>query len=95
MPGARVIAFSGQVAAQMLEMRRTWDPDGVPVNRALAEAIGAYLQQPLAKCQVRRFADMEIFVEIQENVRGEDVPRVMEAGDVLALQASEGSAWAW
>ncbi len=42
-------------------------------NRPLAEAIAAYLSQPLAKCQVRRFADMEIFVEIQENVRGEDV----------------------
>jgi len=41
-------------------------------NRALTEAIAAYLGQPLAKCQVRRFADMEIFVEIQENVRGED-----------------------
>jgi ribose-phosphate pyrophosphokinase len=42
-------------------------------NRPLAEAIAAYLNQPLAQCQVRRFADMEIFVEIQENVRGEDV----------------------
>ena len=42
-------------------------------NRPLAEAIGAYLGQPLARCQVRRFADMEVFVEIQENVRGEDV----------------------
>ena len=42
-------------------------------NRPLAEAIAAYLQQPLTRCQVRRFADMEIFVEIQENVRGEDV----------------------
>ncbi len=42
-------------------------------NRPLAEAISAYLNIPLAKCQVRRFADMEIFVEIQENVRGEDV----------------------
>ena len=42
-------------------------------NRALAEAIGAYLGVPLARCQVRRFADMEVFVEIQENVRGEDV----------------------
>jgi len=41
-------------------------------NRALTEAIAAYLGMPLAKCQVRRFADMEIFVEIQENVRGED-----------------------
>jgi ribose-phosphate pyrophosphokinase len=42
-------------------------------NRPLAEAICAYLQVPLARCQVRRFADMEVFVEIQENVRGEDV----------------------
>ena len=41
-------------------------------NRALSEAIAAYLGLPLAKCQVRRFADMEIFVEIQENVRGLD-----------------------
>jgi ribose-phosphate pyrophosphokinase len=42
-------------------------------NRPLAEAIAAYLKTPLAKCIVRRFADMEIFVEVQENVRGEDV----------------------
>src|SRR5918997_255075 len=42
-------------------------------NRALAEAIGAYLAVPLSKAVVRRFADMEVFVEIQENVRGEDV----------------------
>ena len=42
-------------------------------NRPLAEAIAAYLNIPLAKCSVRRFADMEIFVEILENVRGEDV----------------------
>ena len=42
-------------------------------NRALSEAIAAYLTLPLAKAQVRRFADMEIFVEIQENVRGQDV----------------------
>ena len=41
-------------------------------NRPLAEAIGAYLNTPLTKCVVRRFADMEIFVEIEENVRGED-----------------------
>ena len=39
----------------------------------LAEAIAAYLETPLAKAVVRRFADMEIFVEIQENVRGADV----------------------
>ncbi len=42
-------------------------------NRPLAEAISAYLNLPLAKASVRRFSDMEIFVEIQENVRGEDV----------------------
>ncbi|MCA3564623.1 MAG: ribose-phosphate pyrophosphokinase [Methylocystis sp.] len=42
-------------------------------NRPLAEAIAAQMKQPLARAQVRRFADMEIFVEIQENVRGEDV----------------------
>jgi len=42
-------------------------------NRPLAEAISAYLGLPLAKASVRRFSDMEVFVEIHENVRGEDV----------------------
>lgn len=42
-------------------------------NRPLSEAIGAYLNIPLTKCVVKRFADMEIFVEVEENVRGEDV----------------------
>jgi ribose-phosphate pyrophosphokinase len=42
-------------------------------NRPMAEAIAGYLKVPLAKTQVKRFADMEIFVEIQENVRGQDV----------------------
>ena len=42
-------------------------------NPKLAEAIAGYLATPLAKAVVRRFADMEIFVEIQENVRGSDV----------------------
>jgi len=42
-------------------------------NRPLAEAVADYLKVPLARCSVRRFADMEIFVEILENVRGEDV----------------------
>jgi ribose-phosphate pyrophosphokinase len=42
-------------------------------NRPLAQAISDYLETPLATCQVRRFADMEIFVEVEENVRGEDV----------------------
>jgi len=42
-------------------------------NPTLAEGIGSYLGTPLTKAVVRRFADMEIFVEIQENVRGADV----------------------
>src|SRR3978361_1842138 len=42
-------------------------------NPDLAKAIGDYLGTPLCGAVVRRFADMEIFVEIQENVRGEDV----------------------
>ena len=42
-------------------------------NRALADAIGQYLKIEPVKAQVRRFADMEVFVEIQENVRGEDM----------------------
>ena len=42
-------------------------------NPALAAGIAAELGLPLTKAVVRRFADMEIFVEIQENVRGSDV----------------------
>ncbi|TKT77331.1 ribose-phosphate pyrophosphokinase [Aquamicrobium sp. LC103] len=42
-------------------------------NRVLAEAVARYLNIPLGKASVKRFADQEIFVEIQENVRGEDV----------------------
>ncbi len=42
-------------------------------NRTLAGAIAQYLDMPLTKAQVRRFADNEVFVTIDENVRGEDV----------------------
>ncbi|MDH4384834.1 MAG: ribose-phosphate pyrophosphokinase [Caulobacter sp.] len=42
-------------------------------NRTLASAIAQYLDMPLTKAQVRRFADNEVFVTIDENVRGEDV----------------------
>ena len=41
-------------------------------NGPIANAIAAYLGEPLTKCQVRRFADLEVFVEILENVRGRD-----------------------
>jgi ribose-phosphate pyrophosphokinase len=42
-------------------------------NRPLAEDVARILDLPLTKASIRRFADMEVFVEIQENVRGEDV----------------------
>ena len=42
-------------------------------NRPLAEAISACINQPLTKASIRRVSDMEVFVEIEENVRGEDV----------------------
>ena len=42
-------------------------------NPELAQAISAHLDLPMTKAVVRRFADMEVFVEIQENVRGSDV----------------------
>ena len=42
-------------------------------NRPLAEAVAATLKLPLTRASIRRFADMEVFVEIHENVRGEDV----------------------
>ena len=42
-------------------------------NPALARAIADYLELPLTEASVRRFADEEVFVEIHENVRGEDM----------------------
>ena len=42
-------------------------------NRPLAEAVAESLNIPLTHASIRRFADMEVFVEIHENVRGEDV----------------------
>ena len=42
-------------------------------NRPLAEAIARELGQKLVKASIRRFADMEVFVEIEENMRGEDI----------------------
>ena len=42
-------------------------------NPPLAQAISAYLHMPLTRADISRFADMEIWCEIHENVRGEDV----------------------
>jgi len=42
-------------------------------NRALGEEVAQHLAQPLCKVTIKRFADGEIFVKIDENVRGRDV----------------------
>ncbi|HEV8123790.1 MAG TPA: ribose-phosphate pyrophosphokinase [Gemmatimonadales bacterium] len=42
-------------------------------NRALAEELAAHIGQPLCRVTIKRFADGEIFVKIDENVRGRDV----------------------
>jgi ribose-phosphate pyrophosphokinase len=42
-------------------------------NRPLATKIANYIHQPLSACEVRRFSDNEIFVKIDENIRGMDV----------------------
>jgi len=49
-------------------------------NLPLAQAIAAYLETPLTQASVRRFADEEVFVEIQENVRGQDVFVIQSTG---------------
>ena len=40
-------------------------------NKALSEAVSAYLDIPLTQANVKRFADDEVFVEILENVRAQ------------------------
>src|SRR6201995_5981299 len=42
-------------------------------NQRLSAAIAKVLDVPLTKANIRRFADNEVFVVIEENVRGEDV----------------------
>jgi ribose-phosphate pyrophosphokinase len=49
-------------------------------NLPLARAIADYLETPLTDASVRRFADEEVFVEIHENVRGEDVFVIQSTG---------------
>ena len=85
-PQSKVMLFGAEAAAMTRRVRaralaaRFGEP-AVPgkmkilagnSNRPLAEAIAAYLGEPLTGCHVRRFADLEIFVEILENVRGRD-----------------------
>lgn len=42
-------------------------------NPELSKAIADYMDIPLTKASIKRFSDMEVFCEILENVRGEDV----------------------
>ena len=42
-------------------------------NRTLSQEIASYLGLKLINAEVKKFADMEVFVEIKENVRGEDI----------------------
>ena len=49
-------------------------------NLPLARAIAGYLEMPLVDAAVRRFADEEIFVEIHENVRGQDMFVIQSTG---------------
>ena len=41
-------------------------------NVPLANEVAEYIGIPLAKAAIKRFADDEVFVEIKENIRGED-----------------------
>lgn len=71
-----------------LKPRQNRDSGGAPsmkllsgnANLPLAQAIASYLEQPLTQASVRRFADEEVFVEINENVRGEDVFVIQPTG---------------
>lgn len=50
-------------------------------NRPFAESVAAYLGVPMTEASVVRFADSEVFVEIKENVRGEDVFVIQSTSD--------------
>ena len=49
-------------------------------NPILAQSIAGELNIPLTKTTVKKFSDMEVFVEIHENVRGEDVFIIQSTG---------------
>ena len=61
-------------------------------NPPLAQAISAQLNLPITRASISRFADMEIWVEIHENVRGFDV-RILEEllGDMYDITAEDVS----
>ena len=57
-------------------------------NRPLAEAVAAFCNLPLVNASIRRFSDQEVFVEIHENVRGEDM-FIIVSGEVGVLLQDE------
>jgi len=57
----------------MMRKDRSMKLMGGNSNRALLERIADFIDQPLTKVDVKRFADNEIFVEVKDNVRGADV----------------------
>lgn len=64
---------------RMMIRRRDWVILSGTSNPKLAEKICAKLDKPLGKCEIRRFSDGEVFVEIKENVRGRDVYVIQSA----------------
>ena len=77
-PRARNLCASGSAAAKAAQLRCGHGAAHMKLlagnsNLPLARSISDYLEMPLTDASVRRFADEEVFVEINENVRGEDV----------------------
>ena len=52
-------------------------------NKVLAEAITSYIGVKLADAVIRKFADGEIFVKINENIRGEDIFIIQTGGKII------------
>ena len=75
---ALAATFTAARRASLKPRRRRWGIADMKLlagnsNLPLARSIADYLEMPLTDASVRRFADEEVFVEINENVRGEDV----------------------
>ena len=90
-PGERA-ASNAELTGKMPELSATASPlmllSGT-ANRGLAERISEELDRPLCDVTIKRFADGEIFVGINENVRGRDVfliqPTSPPAANILEL----------
>jgi len=72
LPGAAGVGTGGDRAGEIRGEQTSMKLIAGNSNRPLAEAISACMATPLTRANIRRFADLEVFVEILENVRGED-----------------------